>query len=279
MVGRSRVHPAWIVLGALTLCIVAASGIRAAFGIYIKPLEREFGWSRGALSGAAAMSLLLLGAAGPFLGRLADRWGAQRVIAACLVLLGAGALATAYVQSLWQIYVTMGLMMAIGAGGLAMTTAASIIARWFEARRGLAFGIAGAAMSAGQLLIIPLTTGLTLAYGWRTSYLWLGALVLVVALPVALAFIHNEPEERGLRPYGATGATQTSAQIAAEHRANRVSVFEAARVPQFWLLMGTFFVCGYTSAGMILTHFVPHALDHNFTEIQAATALRLMGSM
>ena len=274
-----RVHPAWVVLGALTLCIVAASGIRAAFGIYIKPLEREFGWSRGALSGAAAMSLLLLGAAGPFLGRLADRWGAQRVIAACLVLLGAGALATAYVQSLWQIYVTMGLMMAIGAGGLAMTTAASIIARWFEARRGLAFGIAGAAMSAGQLLIIPLATGLTLAYGWRTSYLWLGALVLVVALPVALAFIHNEPEERGLRPYGATGATQTSAQIAAEHRANRVSVFEAARVPQFWLLMGTFFVCGYTSAGMILTHFVPHALDHNFTEIQAATALGVMGSM
>src|SRR5215470_18598076 len=71
-----RVHPAWIVLVAVTACMAASSGLRAVFGIYIKPLEAEFGWTRGALSGAAAVSLLLLGAAGPFAGRLADRLGA-----------------------------------------------------------------------------------------------------------------------------------------------------------------------------------------------------------
>ena len=72
-----RIHPAWVVLGGLTFCILAGSGLRAAFGVYIKPMEAEFGWSRSALSGVAAVSLLLLGAAGPFVGRLADRWGVE----------------------------------------------------------------------------------------------------------------------------------------------------------------------------------------------------------
>src|SRR2546428_10064808 len=70
-----RVHPAWIVLGAVTVCMLAASGIRSVFGVYIKPMEAEFGWGRGALSGAAAISLLLLGAAGPVVGRLPVRAG------------------------------------------------------------------------------------------------------------------------------------------------------------------------------------------------------------
>ena len=134
-------------------------------------------------------------------------------------------------------------------------------------------------MSAGQLVIIPLATAITLVYGWRTSYLWLGAGTLVLLLPIALAFIRNGPEDSGLRPYGAAGATQTSAEVAALQRAGRVSVVDAARVPQFWLLMATFFVCGYTWTGIVLTHLVPHALEHNFTEIQAATALGVMGAM
>src|SRR5438067_13655268 len=116
-----RVHPAWIVLGALTVAMMAASGLRAVFGVYIKPMESEFGWTRGALSGAAAVSLLLLGAAGPFVGRLADRWGPRRVIVTSLVLLAAGTIGSAFVQRLWQIYVTSGLLMALGAGGVAIS--------------------------------------------------------------------------------------------------------------------------------------------------------------
>jgi MFS family permease len=274
----SRIHPAWIVLAGLTVCMLAASGIRAVFGVYIKPMESEFGWSRGALSGAAAISLLLLGAAGPVWGRFADRLGPRRTIGIALAVLGVGAVGSAFVQQLWHLYVTCSLM-ALGAGGAALTTGSTVITRWFEGRRGLAMGLAGGAMSAGQLVVIPLATGLTLAYGWRTSFLWLGAGLFVLVLPIALALIRNNPEERGLAPFGATGAPQTSAQIAAAQRAARVGFAEAARVPQFWLLMATFFVCGYTSNGMILTHFMPHALEHNFTEVQASTALGVMGAM
>jgi MFS family permease len=276
---RARVHPAWVVLAALTVCMMAASGLRAVFGVYIKPMEAEFGWSRGALSGAAAISLLLLGASGPFVGRLADRWGPRYVIMVCLVLLALGSIGSAFVQQLWHIYVTAGLLMAAGAGGVALSTGSTIVARWFEKGRGLAMGLAGGAMSAGQLVVIPLATALTLAYGWRTSYFVLGVAVLLLVLPVGALLLRNDPEERGMAPYGATGPLKTAAQAAAIQRAGRVSVVDAARVPQFWLLMATFFVCGYTSNGMVLTHFMPHALEHNFSEIQASAALGVMGAM
>ncbi|MBI3638010.1 MAG: MFS transporter [Candidatus Rokubacteria bacterium] len=279
MTRDGRRHPAWIVLGALTLCMLAASGIRAVFGVYIKPMEAEFGWTRGALSGAAAVSLLLLGAAGPFVGRLADRWGPRRVITVALLLLAAGSIGSSFVQKLWHIYVTAGLFMALGAGGVAMTTGATVVARWFESKRGLAIGIAAGGMSAGQLVVIPLATALTVYYGWRMSFLWLGIGLLVLVAPVGLAFIRNNPEDRGLRPYGATGPAQTAAQAAATQKAGRIGVSEAATTLNFWLLMATFFVCGYTSNGMVLTHFMPHALEHNFTPLQASSALGVMGAM
>jgi MFS family permease len=273
------VHPAWIVLGALTLAMLAASGLRSVFGVYIKPMEAEFGWSRGRLSGAAAVSLLLLGAVGPLVGRLADLWGPRRVTTVSLLLLGAGAIGSAFVQRLWHVYVTAGVLMALGSGGAALSMGSTVIARWFEGHRGLALGIAAGGMSAGQLIVFPLATGLTLWFGWRASFLWLGLGLLVLILPVAAWLVRNDPEELGVRPYGAAGPTPTAAQAAARQHAGRVSVTEAAQTPQFWLLMATFFVCGYTSNGMVLTHFMPHALEHNFTPLEASTALGVMGAM
>jgi MFS family permease len=279
MSDRRRLHPAWIVLGALTLCLLASTGIRAVFGVYIKPMEAEFGWSRGALSMAAALSLLLLGAVGPFFGRLADRWGPRRVIVFSLVLLAAGSIASSFVTRLWHIFVTAGILMAVGAGGAAMSTGSSVVARWFETRRGVAMGVAAGGMSAGQLVVVPLATALTLTYGWRSSFLWLGVGLLVLIVPVAAWLIRNTPEEGGVRAVGAQGPVQTVAQQAAAERAGRVSVTEAAQTLPFWLLMSTFFVCGYTSNGMVLTHFMPHAMDHNFTAMQASAALGIMGAM
>src|ERR687891_613111 len=279
MAAPRRLHPAWVVLGAMVFCILAASGIRTAFGVYIKPMEAELGWSRGALSGAAALSLLVLGAVGPFAGRLADRWGPRRVIVLALLLLGAGSIASAYVQSLWHIYVTAGVLMAVGAGGAALSTGPTVVARWFEQRRGLAMGLAAGGMSAGQLIVIPLATALTLWFGWRSSFLWLGVGLLVLVVPVGAWLVRNTPEERGARPLGATGPAQSTAQIAAAWQAGRVSVTEAAQTAPFWLLMATFFVCGYTSNGMVLTHFMPHALEHNFSAMEASAALGVMGAM
>jgi len=274
-----RIHPAWPVLSAVALAMMTASGVRTAFGVYVKPMEAEFGWSRAALSGVAALSLLLLGTVSPFAGRLADRWGPRRVITLSIVLLGVGAITSAFVRELWHVYVTAGILMALGSGGAGLTTGSALIARWFEARRGLAIGLASAAISLGQLGIIPLAAVLALNHGWRLSYLVLGLGLLACVLPLVAAFIRNEPEARGLQAYGATGPLRTSLEAAALERAGRVSLVEAARSPQLWLLMATQFACGYSSLGMILTHFMPHALEHGFTEIEASMALGVMGAM
>ena len=153
-----RIHPAWIVLGAITICLLAGSGLRASFGVYIKPIEAETGWTRGALSIAAAISLLLLGASGPFAGRLADRWGPRRVIVVALAILGLGAIATSFIHSLPQLYLTVGVLMSMGAGGAALSTGSAVVARWFDTHRGAAIGVAAGGMSAGQLIMIPLAT-------------------------------------------------------------------------------------------------------------------------
>jgi len=279
MTPERRLHPAWIVLAALTLCMLASTGVRSVFGVYIKPMEAEMHWTRGALSTVAAVGLLLLGAAGPFAGRLADRWGPARVIMVALALLGVGSIASAFVTSLWQLSITAGVVMAVGAGGAALSTGSAIVARWFEKHRGVAIGLAAGGMSAGQLVFVPLASYITGHHGWRWSFLALGVGLLVLVVPVGLWLLRSTPEERGLRPFGATGPRQSAADIVAAQHAGRVSVTEAAQTLPFWLLMGSFFVCGYTSNGMVLTHFMPHALEHNFTAMQASAALGVMGAM
>jgi len=279
MTAARRLHPAWIVLAALTFCMLASTGVRSVFGVYIKPMEAEMHWSRSGLSNAAALGLLLLGATAPFAGRLADRWGAARVIVLALSVLGVGSIASAFVTSLWQLFVTAGVLMGVGAGGAALSTGSAIVTRWFDKNRGIALGVAAGGMSAGQLIFVPLASILTYSFGWRTSFLWLGLGLLAVVVPIGLWLLRDTPEERGLRPIGATGPTQTAADIAAARHAERVSVVDAAQTLPFWLLMGSFFVCGYTSNGMVLTHFMPHALEHNFTAMQASAALGVMGAM
>ncbi|MBI3825158.1 MAG: MFS transporter [Candidatus Rokubacteria bacterium] len=266
-------------LAAVALAMIAASGLRSVFGVYIKPMEAEFGWSRSMLSSVAAVSLLLLGATGPIVGRLADRWGPRRVILIALLVAGVGAIATAFVHTLWQVYLTVAVLMTLGAGSVSMMTAAALIVRWFETHRGLVMGVVGGAMSAGQLVIFPLATALTVWWSWRASFACFGVVVLVVFLPLAVAFIRNGPEERGLRAVGARGPATSAAQRADAALAGRVSVFEAARSPQFWLLTASYSVCGYTANGIVLTHFMPHAVEHHFTPFQASSALGVMGAM
>ncbi|HXJ83419.1 MAG TPA: MFS transporter [Candidatus Methylomirabilis sp.] len=279
MASRTKVHYAWVVLGATLVIMLLASGLRAVFGVYIKPMEATFGWDRASLSGVAALSLLLLGAVGPFVGWLADRWGPRRVIVVSCCLLGLGTLLSSRVMALWQIYITAGILMSVGGGGVQMSTAASVIARWFDSRRGLVLGILGGAMSAGQLVIVPLAMGLTLHYGWRQSYIWLGIGLLVISVPLACWFVKDEPAQKGLRPFGANETTSPAGQATVPPPNRHVPVSEAMQVPAFWLLAGTFFVCGYTTGGLILTHLVPHAADHGFSEMDAAQALGVMGAM
>ena len=274
---RQSLYYGWILLAAVVFVVLAGSGIRAVFGVFIKPIEAEFGWTRQQLSGAAALSLFVLGAVGPAVGWLADIWGPRRVMLLAAGTLGVGTILASFVAHLWQLYASAGVLMAVGAGGLSMATISTIAARWFVARRGLILGILGGAMSAGQMLVVPLSMVIIHLYGWRSSFLWLGIGVLVVALPLILAFVRDDPKDMGLEPYGKGTPAGRAFGGATDER--RVPVSEALGIPAFWLLAITFFVCGYTSNGLVLTHLIPHAAEHGFSEMHAAQALGLMGAM
>ena len=271
-----RLHYAWVVLAATTFVLLTAGGVRAAIGVFIKPLEAEFGWSRTALSSAVAVSIALYGLTGPVVGRLADRWGPRWVLVIGVALVGIGTMLGAAVTQFWQFFVAVGLIAAIGSSATAAPVAATVATRWFERHRGLVLGINGAGMAAGQLVVLPLAMGLVAVLGWRGAFLGLGAGLLAIVVPLTAALIRNSPSERGLLAYGATSAP---AMTAAQEAAERTPVSEAVRTWPFLLLCGSFWVCGYTTFGVILAHFIPHATDHGFQPLHAAQALGIMGAM
>ena len=276
---RTRIHYGWIVLGAVVLIMLTASGLRAVLGVFIKPLEAEFGWDRASLSGAAAAQPPAPRRHRPFVGWLADRWGPKRVmrplpraarrgrdprLRGCTVALAAlrhrGRAAGARRGRHGH-----------GDGGhhRRPLVRGAPRPRPRHPRRGHVGGTARRHPARG--LADP-------HFGWRSSFLWLGISVFFTAIPIALIFVRDNPAEKGLdglRREAAARAPGTTAPPAER----RVALGEAMGYPAFWLLAGTFFVCGYTSNGMVLTHLVPHAAEHGFSEMHAAQALGVMGAM
>jgi predicted MFS family arabinose efflux permease len=131
-------------------------------------------------------------------------------------------------------------------------------------------------MAAGQLLVIPLAMWLTMSWGWRTAFAVLGAGFLTLVLPLVLGLIRNDPRDVGLAPYGAAPGTRAGTGV--DRSVERTSFREALGTMPFWLLAGSFWVCGYTSSGLIMTHLIPHATEHGFHGGQAAQALGVMGA-
>ena len=273
---RRGIHYGWIVLAATFVAVAAAAGIRGSFGVYVKPLEAAFGWDRAAISGVAALSLLCFGVAQPLIGRLIDRYEPRGVLAGSLLALGVGVLATASIQQLWQLYLAYGILVSLAAGGPSMATISAVAARWFETRRGLVIGLAMSGVSTGQVVLIPLAMWLTATFGWRAGYGALGAIVCLVALPVVWLFVRNDPASIGSLPFGArankAGASAGPAEPA-------VGVLGAVRTLPFWLLAGSYFVCGYSTSGLVDTHVVPYAIEHGVPHMAAASALGLMGAV
>lgn len=271
----SRFHYGWIVVGVTAATLIVSAGVRSAPGVMIHPLEVELGWSRATISFAVSIGLLLFGLAGPLAGWLMDRFGPRLVMLGGLALIGASMAAGAAMTSLWQLNLFWGALSGLGTGVAAQVLGAAVANRWFAARRGLVTGMFGAATSAGQLIFIPLLMWLVVTIGWRASTLVLAGAAAALLLPVLL-LMRDDPADIGLRPYGAPDAPQAApATPTAEGGVMR----RAVRAPEFWLLAGSFFICGATSNGLIGTHLIPHAIDHGIAEVTAASVLALMGAM
>ncbi len=274
MSGRARFHYAWVVLGATFCCLLAAAAVRSIPGILVRPLEAEFGWDRAAIGMAVSISLLMFGLAGPFLGRLMDRIGPRAVALSALSLIAVGAGSTIFMTTLWQFYLLWGIAVGAGSGGSAMVMGSTVVNRWFQRHRGLAVGILGAAVSAGQLIFTPTIMHLAVRWGWRAGTLFISALVVLIVLPVVALFLRNHPADMGLRPYGLAGSGAAALPPRPDPHPMRVAV----RSLDFWLLAGSFWVCGLTTSGLFQTHLIPHGTEHGFHEMTMAMALGVMGA-
>ncbi|MDO8689800.1 MAG: MFS transporter, partial [Dehalococcoidia bacterium] len=179
-------------------------------------------------------------------------------------------------RELWQLYILWGVMTGLGTGALAGSLGAVVATRWFKARRGMVIGLFSSATSMGQLVFIPLLMAITVAAGWRSAVILLAVIGAAVALPIGL-LMRNSPSDKGLLPFGDSGAAGTAFQKLEETRSTTVR--EAIRGREFWLLAFNLFICGYTTTGLITTHFISFSLEHGFDETMTAGTMGVMGAM
>jgi sugar phosphate permease len=210
---------------------------------------------------------------------------------AAMLLLGAGYGLSTMATRYWQFVVLWGLVVGAGSGMAATVLGAAVANKWFTARRGLVMGVLTASTATGQLIFLPVMADAVTSGGWRTAP-WIVAGAAALVTPVIWWLMRDDPREVGLRPFGERGprdtfhggehAQATRPETRAPSAGNPAKraldvLFEAVRVRDFWLLAGSFFVCGASTNGLIGTHLIPAAFDCGITEIRAASLLAMMG--
>lgn len=278
---RRSFHYGWIVAGLTFLVLLIAAGLRAAPGVLIVPLEDEFGWSRATISFAISVNLLLYGLIGPFAATLVDRIGLRRSILFSLLFLAIGISLTTLMKTTWQLVLLWGVVVGCGTGILALVLGAIVVNRWFKEQRGLVLGVLTASTATGQLVFLPLLASLVERSGWRFAILMIAAVALLV-MPLIALLMRDRPADVGLRAFGDIAEIPEDAQPRANSNANPVTttlnaLWQGMRSRDFWLLSGSFFICGASTNGLIGTHLIPACMDHGIPEVTAAGLLAVMG--
>jgi len=272
-----RLHPAWLIVGTTFATLLVVAGFRSAPSVLIMPLEMAFGWSRTQVSLAVSINVLVYGLISPFAAALMQRFGIRRVVMSALVVIALGALATTQIRAPWQLDLLWGVIVGGGTGSMALVFSATVASRWFVQRRGLVVGLLSAATSTGQLIFLPVFAYLANHHGWRSVSIFVGVFALVM-VPVVALFLHESPAARGGVPYGAPD--NWLAPVPTTGNAARLALTtlkEASRQRTFWILAGTFFVCGFSTNGLIGTHFIPACMDAGMPMQIAANLLALIG--
>jgi len=273
---KNRIHPAWIVAGITFGTLFATAGFRSAPSVLILPLEEDFGWRRDVISLAVAINVLLYGLTAPFAAALMERFTVRKVVMAATTV-GTGALLTIWMSQSWHLMLLWGVVVGVGTGSMALVFAATIANRWFVKRRGLVVGILTAAAASGQLVFLPGLSKLAQDPGWRASSLVI-ALGAYLMVPLIFFFLKEDPQSIGTTPYGADKDWTPPVLQKGNAAKNAIDTLKAAsKVRNFWFLVGSFFVCGLSTSGLIGTHFIPAAHDHGMPVVTAASLLALIG--
>jgi MFS family permease len=277
---RIGIYYGWLI--AATTCVIAFVTIgsgNSGFGVFVIPMSAEFGWQRGTISLAAALGSLMSGLSQPFAGRLYDRWGGRTLILISLALSGLCTVLLALTTQLLVLILLFGVLRSVALSGCSLSISAALLAKWFRRKRATVVALNAAGASAGGLLLIPLTAWVIQSASWRMAWVMLGLLLLILALPLAVACLRNDPAEMGLRPDGdAQPIAAGQAEPARLAPLEATSWRDAFGSLPIWQLCGGYFVCGF-SVALVATHFVPFAIERGFSPTLAASAYGLMSGL
>jgi sugar phosphate permease len=273
-----NIHYGWVAAGTTFLVMLATAAAMGSAGVLIEPLQKEFGWSTAEISTAFAIRLVLFGLLGPFAAAFMNRFGVRAVVATALLFISGGILASFVMTQVWQLVLLWGVVVGVGTGMTALVLGATVAARWFDKRRGLVVGMMTASNATGQLVFLPLIAALTEQIGWRTALTLVVGILLVVMLAV-LVLMRDRPADLGLTPYGG------AAIVPAPPRGSMLSLLtspiaalrDAAKTSVFWVLFLTFFVCGFSTNGLIQTHWISICGDFGIAAVGAAGILAVIG--
>src|SRR5580692_8666950 len=276
MKNTSKIHYAWVVAGVTFLILLLGAGVRATPSILLVPLEREFGWSAATISAAIAVNIFLFGMIGPFAVAVMERFGLRRTVSFSLVILSLGVALTSLMRAPWQMMALWGFLVGSGTGMIAMVLGATVAERWFVQNRGLVLGILTASSATGQLIFLPLLATLSVNFGWRAVSLTVALIALVMA-PIAALLLRNRPSDIGLPRYGENDLQRVERRSENPARRALSALRRGIRSRDFWLLAGTFFICGASTNGLIGTHLIPACVDRGIPEVGAANLLAVIG--
>ena len=261
----------WWVVAAFSVTTFISTGVRHAVGPFLKPIVEDLGLDRASFSIVIALSLFLYGAFMPLAGLALDRFSVRAVTSVGTVLLVLSLVLTAMVRNFWEFAAVYGVLVPLGLAGTGPVIASGVVARWFSKRRGTALSVLGSSSMTGMSLLVPAVTWLILTTGWRQTYMWIAAGVLVLVLPLCLLVLRDSPESVGLMADGGTLKPGTTAAPI-----ERVTAGEALRTLAFWQLAGSFFTCGF-SMSLLSAHGIPMLTDHGYSPMFASWALGVLG--
>ena len=278
MAGRN-LHYGWVVAATTFLTMLATAGAMGSAGVMIQPLHEEFGWDIADISSAMAVRLVLFGLLGPFAAAFMNHFGIRQVVSTALALIMGGIVASFFMTEVWQLLLLWGVVIGVGTGMTALVLGATVAARWFSKRRGLVIGLMTASSATGQLVFLPLLAALTEAYGWRAA-LTLAVAVIAAAMLLVLLLMRDHPADLGLPAYGETAVVRPPKQdhnLRATLLAPLVTLKSVFGNAVFWVLFGTFFVCGLSTNGLIQTHWISICGDFGMAAVTAAGTLAVIG--
>lgn len=273
---KSKLHYGWIVVLVTFLTLIVSAGVRSTPGILMIPLEQHFGWDRTVITFALAINLALYGLCGPFAAALLELYGIRRVTVLALLMLAIGTSVSSLMIAPWQLTLLWGVIVGLGTGFTSSVLGAVVANKWFAQRRGLVVGILSASGATGQLIFLPVLARLVQSGGWSRP-VWVTAVSALIAAILVLLLMRNKPEDKGLLPYGATETVKLVPNSGNPITLAFQGLKTGVRSKDFWLLAGSFFVCGASTNGLIGTHFIPASMEKGMTEVTAASLLAIIG--